>query len=48
VIDLPHGSFKIASEDDQHARRVKLNGNVLTFDQVRRHAAVSLRPAGNR
>ena len=33
VIDLLHGYFKIASEDDQRARRVKVNGNVLTLDR---------------
>jgi len=33
VIDLLRGYFKIASEDDQRARRVKVNGNVLTLDR---------------
>ncbi|HVA79463.1 MAG TPA: adenylate/guanylate cyclase domain-containing protein [Candidatus Binataceae bacterium] len=33
VIDLLHGYFKIEGEDDQRARRVKVNGNVLTLDR---------------
>jgi predicted ATPase len=33
IIDLLHGYFKITSEDDQHARQVKVNGNVLTLDR---------------
>jgi predicted ATPase len=34
VIDLLHNYFKIAGEDDQRARRVKVNGNVLTLDRT--------------
>jgi class 3 adenylate cyclase/tetratricopeptide (TPR) repeat protein len=34
VIDLLHGYFKIASEDNHRARRVKVNGNVLTLDRT--------------
>jgi class 3 adenylate cyclase/ribosomal protein L40E len=33
VIDLLHTYFKIAGEDDQRARRVKVNGTVLTLDR---------------
>jgi len=33
VIDLLHGYFKIASEDDQRSRRAKVTGNVLTLDR---------------
>ncbi len=33
VIDLLHGYFKIAGEDDSRARRVKVNGTVLTLDR---------------
>jgi class 3 adenylate cyclase/tetratricopeptide (TPR) repeat protein len=34
VIDLLHGYFKIAGEDDQRARRAKVTGNVLTVDRA--------------
>src|SRR5579863_9157541 len=33
VIDLLHGYFKIADEDDQRGRRAKVTGNVLTLDR---------------
>ena len=33
VLDLLHGYFKIAGEDDQRARRAKVTGNVLTLDR---------------
>jgi class 3 adenylate cyclase len=33
IIDLLHSYFKITSEDDQHARQVKVTGNVLTLDR---------------
>jgi len=34
IIDLLHGYFKIADEDDQRARRAKVTGNVLTLDRT--------------
>ena len=34
VIDLLHGYFKISSDDDARARRVKVNGTVLTLDRA--------------
>ena len=34
VIDLLHGYFKITSDDDLRARRVKVNGTVLTLDRA--------------
>jgi tetratricopeptide (TPR) repeat protein len=34
LIDLLHGYFKITSDDDLHARRVKVNGTVLTLDRA--------------
>jgi class 3 adenylate cyclase/tetratricopeptide (TPR) repeat protein len=34
VIDLLHGYFKITGDDDLHARRVKVNGTVLTLDRA--------------
>jgi predicted ATPase/class 3 adenylate cyclase len=34
VIDLLHDYFKIAGEDDQRARQVKVNGTVLTLDRT--------------
>jgi len=34
VIDLLHGYFKITGDDDTHARRVKVNGTVLTLDRA--------------
>ncbi len=33
VLDLLHGYFKIAGEDDPRARRAKVTGNVLTLDR---------------
>lgn len=33
VIDLLHGYFRIASDDDARARREKVNGRVLTLDR---------------
>src|ERR1700722_4197124 len=34
VIDLLHGYFKITGDDDLRARRVKVNGTVLTLDRA--------------
>src|SRR6266852_6268150 len=34
VLDLLHGYFKIASEDDQRTRREKVNGRIVTLDAV--------------
>ena len=34
VIDLLNGYFKITSDDDARARRVKVNGTVLTLDRA--------------
>src|ERR1700686_993461 len=34
VIDLLHGYFKITADDDLRARRVKVNGTVLTLDRA--------------
>ncbi|HEY6419020.1 MAG TPA: adenylate/guanylate cyclase domain-containing protein [Candidatus Binataceae bacterium] len=34
VIDLLHGYFRIASDDDARARRAKVTGNVLTLDRA--------------
>jgi class 3 adenylate cyclase len=34
VLDLLHGYFKIAGEDDERSRREKVNGKVLTLDRA--------------
>src|SRR5271167_403887 len=34
VLDLLHGYFKIAGEDDERTRREKVNGKVLTLDRA--------------
>ncbi len=34
VIDLMHGYFRITGEDDQRARREKVNGKLLTLDRA--------------